>query len=77
MVVTVSRYSRTSAQVMVRWSLQRNFICIPKSSKKERIQENFDVFNFRIADGDMQALVSLACTCVVTNILVLLFSRTK
>ena len=43
---------------MIKWSLQRDFICIPKSSKRERIQNNFDVFDFRLADGDMQTLVS-------------------
>ena len=43
---------------MIKWSLQNDFICIPRSSKKERIVENFDVFNFKITEGDIKALVS-------------------
>lgn len=43
---------------MIRWSIQRDFIPIPKTKRKERIKENFDVFDFRLSEGDMQILVS-------------------
>lgn len=62
--VTVSsscRYSRTPAQIMIKWSLQRGFICIPKTSRKERIVENFDVFDFKMTKEDVQELVSCCC----------------
>ena len=42
---------------MIKWSLQRGFICIPKSSKEARIKENFDLFDFEISEEDMQTLV--------------------
>ena len=39
------------AQVMIRWSLQRGFICIPKSSNPDRIRQNADVFDFVLSGG--------------------------
>ncbi len=50
------KYSKTPAQIMLRWALQHNVIPIPKSSHLERIKENADVFNFNIEDIDMKAL---------------------
>ena len=52
------RYKKTVPQLLIRWSVQKNFITIPKSSKPERIQENADIFNFTISDEDMKTLVS-------------------
>lgn len=51
-----SRYKKTVPQLLIRWSVQKNFITIPKSSKPERIQENADIFNFTISDEDMKTL---------------------
>ncbi|MBE18576.1 MAG: aldo/keto reductase [Thaumarchaeota archaeon] len=50
------RYKRTSAQILIRWSIQKGNIAIPKSSNKNRIEENFDVFNFKIKNKDMELL---------------------
>lgn len=50
---------------MLKWSLQKDFICIPRSSKKSRIIENFDLFDFRMAEGDMQTLVSSGVSSAV------------
>jgi len=50
------RYKRTSAQILIRWSIQKGNIAIPKSSNKSRIEENFDVFNFKIKNKDMELL---------------------
>ncbi|MCD8300449.1 MAG: aldo/keto reductase [Clostridiales bacterium] len=54
-----SKYGRTSAQVMLRWNIQRGVIVIPKSTHKERMQENFNVFDFSLTDGDMSAIAAL------------------
>ncbi|MFQ5883770.1 MAG: aldo/keto reductase [Thermoplasmata archaeon] len=54
-----STYSKTPAQILIRWVLQRDIIVIPKSSRKERIYENADVFDFEISQVDMEALDSL------------------
>jgi len=50
------RYKRTSAQILIRWSIQKGNIAIPKSSNKSRIEENFNVFNFKIENKDMKLL---------------------
>ena len=54
-----SRYGKSAAQVMIKWSLQQGFVCIPKTSKKERIKENMAVFDFEMDSDDMQTLVSV------------------
>ena len=51
------RYGKSSAQVLIRWSLQSGFVCIPKSVKEERIVLNGDVFDFSISEEDMTVLV--------------------
>ncbi|KAF9929989.1 hypothetical protein FBU30_001008 [Linnemannia zychae] len=53
-----NKYSKSPAQILIRWSLQKGYIPIPKSSNKERIEQNADVFDFDIADGDMSLLDS-------------------
>ena len=54
---TLDRYNKSVPQLLIRWSVQKNYITIPKSSKPERIQENADVFDFSISDDDMKTLV--------------------
>ncbi len=53
-----AKYSRTPAQVLIRWALQKEVVVIPKSSKRERIKENAEVFDFAISDKDMKLLDS-------------------
>ena len=53
------KYKKTVAQIILRWHIQRGVIPIPKSSKEERIKENFDVFDFNISDEDMKFIDSL------------------
>jgi diketogulonate reductase-like aldo/keto reductase len=50
---------RTPAQVLIRWSLQKGFIVLPRSSNPERIAENAAVFDFVLADGQMARLDAL------------------
>ncbi|KAG9323959.1 hypothetical protein KVV02_003230 [Mortierella alpina] len=53
-----TKYSKSPAQILIRWSLQKGYIVLPKSANKERIEQNADVFDFDIADGDMNLLDS-------------------
>jgi diketogulonate reductase-like aldo/keto reductase len=50
---------RTPAQVLLRWCLQRELPVIPKSTHRERIEENAQIFDFTLSDQDMQALDAL------------------
>lgn len=52
------KYNKTPAQILLRWSLQHRAIVIPKSSNKERIIENSQIFDFEISDEDMKILNS-------------------
>lgn len=53
------KYQKTPAQILIRWNLEHRVVVIPKSSRPERIEENADVFDFNIAEKDMQALDGL------------------
>jgi 2,5-diketo-D-gluconate reductase A len=54
-----SRYKKSIAQVVLRWLTQRGVVAIPKSVKKERIKENFNIFDFELSSQDMEAISSL------------------
>lgn len=54
-----ARYGKNVAQVVLRWQLQRGIVCIPKSLKKERMQQNFDVFDFTLSKEDMAAIAAM------------------
>jgi len=53
------RYNRSTSQILIRWCLQKGVVVIPKSSQKEHIKENADVFDFNISEADMAALDNL------------------
>jgi 2,5-diketo-D-gluconate reductase A len=54
-----ARTGRTPAQVVLRWHLQRGDIVFPKSMRRERMEENFAIFDFELGDDDMAAISSL------------------
>lgn len=50
------KYGKTAAQVVLHWHLQRGVVSIPKSVRKERIIENFAVFDFSLSQEDMELI---------------------
>ena len=53
------KYNKSVAQVILRWLTQRGIIAIPKSVRKERMKENFDVFTFELSETEMQTITTL------------------
>lgn len=53
------KYSKTIAQLVLRWSLQHGFLPLPKTVTKERVSENADVFDFEIEEADMKLIDGL------------------
>ena len=53
------KHNKTVAQVLIRWAIEKEIVVIPKSSHKERIIENANVFDFSIDESDMKILNNL------------------
>ncbi|MEK4732049.1 aldo/keto reductase [Paenibacillus sp. FSL L8-0641] len=53
------KYNKSVAQVVLRWLVQREVVVIPKSVRKERIVENFDIFDFELSADDIEQISAL------------------
>jgi len=53
------KHNKSIAQVVLRWLTQRGIIAIPKSVRKERMEENFNIFDFELTVEDMEAIKTL------------------
>src|SRR5690606_41704506 len=51
--------NKSIAQVVLRWLTQRGIVAIPKSVRKERMDENFNIFDFELSNDDIQVITSL------------------
>ncbi|MEN9876791.1 MAG: hypothetical protein RLZZ529_1788 [Bacteroidota bacterium] len=59
LVALGKKHNKSVAQVILRWLTQRGVVVIPKSVRKERMVENFDIFDFELTADDMEAIVVL------------------
>ncbi|KAF1968032.1 Aldo/keto reductase [Bimuria novae-zelandiae CBS 107.79] len=50
------KHNKTTSQVLLRWSLQKGFVPLPKSVTKHRIEENAQIYDFELSDEDMESL---------------------
>lgn len=53
------KYGKTSAQIMLRWCIEIGTVPLPKSTHKERIEQNIDLFSFKLDDSDMAVIKKL------------------
>ena len=53
------KHAKTVAQIILRWLTQRGVVAIPKSVRRERIEENFDIFDVELKPEDMAAIATL------------------
>lgn len=56
LVSLAEKYNKTTCQVLVRYSLQKGWVPLPKSDNPEHVRENADVFDFEITNDDMAVL---------------------
>ncbi|WP_195266447.1 aldo/keto reductase [Clostridium sp. 1001275B_160808_H3] len=54
-----SKYKKSVAQIILRWLMQRNIVALAKSTHKERMKENFEIFDFELSDKDMRKIAEL------------------
>ena len=53
------KYGKTASQVALRWLIQRGIVAIPKSTHKERMAQNFNLFDFALTDDDMAQIATM------------------
>ncbi len=58
LVLLAQKYNKTSAQIILRWIVQKGISAIPKSANLVRLKENFDIFDFQISELDMRQIDS-------------------
>jgi len=54
-----TKYNRDPAHILLRWSLQKGFVPLPKSATRDRIHSNANLYDFELTEDDMQALEAL------------------
>ena len=59
LVALAGKYQKTVAQIILRWLTQRGVVSIPKLVRKERMEENFNVFDIELSPEDMAAIATL------------------
>jgi len=53
-------YGKSAAQICLRWLVQQAIVVIPRTSKRQRLEENFALFDFELSDAEMRQIAGLA-----------------
>ena len=53
-----AKYGKSAAQVALRWNVQRGVVVIPKSTHRDRMEQNFDIWNFSLTEDEMKAIAA-------------------
>lgn len=59
LLAIAEKHGKTVAQIALRYLMQSDVVVIPKSTHKERMEENFNVFDFKLDEADMQVIAAL------------------
>lgn len=59
LVAIAAKYNKSVGQVVLRWLVQRNIVALAKTTRRERMAENLDVFDFRLDDADLARIAAL------------------
>jgi diketogulonate reductase-like aldo/keto reductase len=59
MNISAEKYAKTTAQVMLRWQLQRGVVSLSKSANLARVRQNFDIFDFELNAEDMAKIATI------------------
>ncbi|OIR05420.1 glyoxal reductase [mine drainage metagenome] len=59
LISIAKKYNKSVAQIILRWLIQRGIVVIPKSVRKERMEENFSIFDFELSSDDAEKIKSL------------------
>lgn len=68
-VKLAEQYGKTPAQIVLRWHLQRGLIPVAKSAKKERIESNFQIFDFMLTGADMKIIEDMNSNRSTVNVM--------
>jgi diketogulonate reductase-like aldo/keto reductase len=55
-MTVAQKYNKSPGQIMLRWALDREVVVIPKTSRKERVDENANIFDFSLDSDDIERL---------------------
>lgn len=76
MILEIAKtHNKSPAQIILRWDIQRGICAIPKSVSKSRIEENINIFDFKLSDKEMNKINGLNRNVFLNLILIFIYSQ--